>query len=61
MRKEFNAINEKDSEGYFVTYVPALKGCRTQAESLDKLIERIQEAITLCLDIENEESPIVDL
>ena len=46
----FNVIVEKDSDGYLVASVPALKGCHTQAKSYDQLMERIQEAIELCLD-----------
>ena len=48
----FNVIIEKDSDGYFVASVPALKGCHTQAKSYDQLIERIREAIELCLEME---------
>ena len=55
MKKYFNVIIEKDADGYLVASVPALKGCHTQAKSYDELIERIQEAIELCLEIENEE------
>ncbi|MFM7441393.1 MAG: type II toxin-antitoxin system HicB family antitoxin, partial [Snowella sp.] len=51
----FNVIVEKDSDGYLVASVPALKGCHTQAKSYDELMERIQEAIELCLEMENEE------
>ena len=43
---------ERDSEGYYVALVPVLPGCHTQAKSLDKLIERIQEAIDLCLEVD---------
>ena len=43
---------ERDSEGYYVASVPVLPGCHTQAKSLDKLIERIQEAIDLCLEVD---------
>ena len=32
--------------------VPALRGCHTQAKSLDVLIKRIREAIELCLEVE---------
>jgi predicted RNase H-like HicB family nuclease len=52
MTKEFNVIIERDSDGYFVASVPNLRGCHTQAKSLDELMERIQEAIELCLKIE---------
>ena len=52
MSKEFNVIIERDAEGYFVASVPSLPGCHTQAKSLDELMERIREAIELCLDVE---------
>ncbi|MBZ4202047.1 MAG: type II toxin-antitoxin system HicB family antitoxin [Methylovulum sp.] len=54
MMKQFDVIIEKDSEGYFVASVPALKGCHTQAKSLDMLMERIREAIELCLEVQGE-------
>lgn len=50
MKKEFNVIIEKDEDGFFVATVPALKGCHTQAKSLDVLMERTKEAIELCLE-----------
>jgi predicted RNase H-like HicB family nuclease len=43
--KEFSVLIERDAEGYFVASVPALRGCHTQAKSLDKLMERVREAI----------------
>ncbi|MGC9452085.1 MAG: type II toxin-antitoxin system HicB family antitoxin [Oceanipulchritudo sp.] len=50
MKKNFDVVIERDSQGYFVASVPALPGCHTQAKSLDKLQTRIQEAIALCLE-----------
>jgi predicted RNase H-like HicB family nuclease len=55
MRKDFNVIIERDSEGYYVGSVPSLKGCHTQAKSLDELMERIKEVIELCLEEESED------
>ena len=52
MRKEFDVIIERDSEGYLVATVPALKGCHTQAKSLDELMQRVQEVVALCLEVE---------
>lgn len=52
MIREFNVVIEKDADGYFVASVPALRGCHTQAKSLDILIKRIREAIELCLEVE---------
>ena len=57
MWKEFTVIIERDEEGFFVGTVPSLKGCHTQAHSLDELMERIKEAIQLCLEVEGETAP----
>ncbi|WP_054030981.1 type II toxin-antitoxin system HicB family antitoxin [Desulfatitalea tepidiphila] len=50
--REFSVIIEKDEDGYFVGTVPALRGCHTQARSLDVLMKRIKEAIELCLELQ---------
>ena len=42
---EFTVIIERVQDGYYVAEVPELKGCHTQARSLDELMERIREAI----------------
>lgn len=52
MKKEFNVIIERDSEGYYVGSVSELRGCHSQAKSLDELMDRMQEAIELCLEVE---------
>jgi len=33
----------------------SLKGCHTQAKTIEELYPRIREAIGLCLEVENEE------
>jgi predicted RNase H-like HicB family nuclease len=53
-KHEFSVIVERDEDGYYVASVPELRGCHTQARSLDKLIERVKEAIELCLEVEND-------
>lgn len=52
MKREFNVVIEQDEDGYFVASVPALRGCHTQAKSLDVLMKRVKEAIELCLEVE---------
>ncbi|MDP6629550.1 MAG: type II toxin-antitoxin system HicB family antitoxin [Kiritimatiellia bacterium] len=52
MTKEFNVVIERDADGYFVASVPALRGCHTQAKSLDVLMKRVKEAIELCMEVE---------
>jgi len=49
-KREFNVVIERDSDGYFVASVPELRGCHTQAKSLDALMKRVREAIEICLD-----------
>ena len=56
MSQEFSVVIERDDEGYYVASVPALPGCHTQARSLDHLMERVREAIALCLEVKSEEA-----
>ena len=53
-KREFGVIVERDKAGHYVASVPELPGCHTQARSLDKLIERIREAIQVCLEVERD-------
>jgi predicted RNase H-like HicB family nuclease len=55
-RLELSVIIEQDSDGYYVATVPQLKGCHTQAKTLDELMNRIKEAIELCLEVEGKET-----
>jgi predicted RNase H-like HicB family nuclease len=54
MAREFSVLIERDAEGYYVASVPALRGCHTQAKSLDELMARIREAVELCLEDHGE-------
>jgi predicted RNase H-like HicB family nuclease len=51
----FAVVIEIDEDGYYVAHVPALRGCHTQARSLDSLMKRIKEAIQLYLEVERPE------
>ena len=57
MNGVYTIVIEKDEEGYFVGHAPALPGCHTQAGSIDQLMERMTEAITLWLEVEQESEP----
>ena len=46
----YTIIIARDEDGYFVGHAPALPGCHTQARSIDELMERMTEAITLWLE-----------
>lgn len=58
MTRQFNVVVERDTDGYFVASVPSLPGCHTQAKSLDELMQRIGEAIELCLEVQGEVEPL---
>lgn len=55
--KKYNFIIliEKDEDGIYVASVPALRGCHTQAKTVEELLPRVKEAIELCLEVENDE------
>ncbi len=54
---DYLVVIEQDEDGVYVATVPALKGCHTQARSLEELFPRIREAIELCLEVEGAEEP----
>lgn len=58
--RQFNVVVERDSEGLYVASVPTLPGCHSQARSLDELLQRIREAIELCLEAEGEPAEPLD-
>ena len=60
MAREFSVLIERDAEGYYVASVPALRGCHTQAKSLDELMARIREAVELCLEDQGETAEPLD-
>ena len=59
-KREFSVIIERDEAGFYVASVPELRGCHTQARSLDKLMARIREAIDLCREVEGDLSSEIE-
>ena len=49
MTKKFTVIIEKGEDGYLISEVVELPGCHTQAKTLDELLKRTKEAISLYL------------
>ena len=49
---QFDVAIERDKQRFYVASVPQIPACHTQARSLDKISERIREAIELCQHVE---------
>ena len=47
-------VIEKDESGYFVGNVPTLRSCYTQAKTLPELYKRLQEVVSLSLEVEKK-------
>lgn len=52
---DFNVLIEQDEDGVYIAKVPELDGCYTQGRTLQEVIDRIKEAIEVCLEGDNEE------
>lgn len=47
---QFKILIEQDENGMYIASVPELPGCYTQGKTLEKVRERIKEAIELALE-----------
>ncbi len=59
--RELDVVIERDADGSFAARVPALEGCHTQGKSLDELMDRVREAIALCLEVEGPPAGSLEL
>jgi len=46
---------EQDKDGIYITRVPNISGCYTQGQTVEQSMERIREAIQVCLEAEKLE------
>ena len=51
---QFPVIIEKDENDYYIGKVPSLRSCYTQAKTLPELYSRLNEVVSLCLEVEME-------
>jgi len=47
---DFTTIIEKDEDGWYVATVPDIQGCYTQGKTIAQVLDRIKEAIEVCLE-----------
>lgn len=55
--KTFTVLIEQDEDGIYVVKVPEIPGCYTQGKTVEQAMERIKEAIQVCVESEKEEFP----
>ena len=53
--RTFTVLIEQDEDGLFVAKVPDIPGCYTQGKTVQEALERIKEAIQVCLESEGQE------
>lgn len=51
----FTVLIEQDEDGMYIAKVPDIPGCYTQGKTVEQAMERIKEAIQVCLESEEEE------
>ena len=52
---DFTVLIEQDEDGIYIAKVPEIEGCCTQGKSVEEVLQRIKEAIEVCLTGDNEE------
>lgn len=52
MMYHFSVVITQDKDGLYMAHVPTLRGCHTQAKTLPQLYKRLDEAIALCVEVE---------
>ncbi len=50
----FTVLIEKGEDNYYIATVPDITGCYAQAKTIGVLMDRIKEAIEVCLDADKE-------
>lgn len=53
--RDFTVFIEQDEDGIYVARVLEIDGCYTQGKTLQEVLERIKEAIEVCLEADKEE------
>ena len=48
--RDYTVVVEQVEDGFYVGEVVELPGCYTQAKTVEELMERMKEAVDLCLE-----------
>ncbi len=52
---DFTVLIERDEEGMYIAKVPDIHGCYTQGKTIAQVLDRIKEAIDVCIEAEAQE------
>ena len=54
VKYRYTVVVERDEDGMYVAYCPALQGCYTQGETYEEVMKNIREAIELNIEARKE-------
>jgi len=57
MTKTYTVLIEQDEDGWYVAKVPDIPGCATQGKTVEEAINRVKEAIQVCIE-DAQDTPI---
>jgi predicted RNase H-like HicB family nuclease len=52
----YTVLIEQDEDGMYIAKVPDIQGCYTQGKTVEQVMERIREAIQVCLEADDPDS-----
>jgi predicted RNase H-like HicB family nuclease len=55
MIQHFPIIVEQDDDGVYIVTCPLFRGCRSYGATIDEAMENIKEAISVCMEEEQED------
>jgi predicted RNase H-like HicB family nuclease len=64
MTRRYTVVLEREEDGGYHTFCPALPGCHSQGDTLDEAVASMQEAMTLYIEslvAHNEPLPVEDI
>ena len=50
----FTIVIEEGEDGWYIATVPDIPGCYTQGKTIAQVLDRIKEAIEVCLEADEE-------
>lgn len=50
----FTVLIEQDEDGIYIAKVPDISGCYTQGKTVEQAMKRIEEAVRVCIESDEE-------